>query len=86
MANAIARTSYVTFREGEGLIVGLDCYFTGVDVPGGVLPQTVEAIIQPTDQPAAIRSAMSSAVSAVAAASGFTCQGTNMTLPTFQKG
>ena len=86
MANALARTSYVTFREGEGLVIALDCYFTGSDVPGGVLPTTVETVIGAADGPPAIRTAMSAAVAAAAVANGFTCAGGNMTLPTFQKG
>lgn len=87
MANALARTAYVTFREGEGLVIGLDCYYVGSDVPGGaVFPAAVDVIILASDQPAAIRSKMSTAVSDYATANGFSCAGSNMTLPTFQKG
>lgn len=86
MANALARTAYVNWREGEGLIINLDTYFTGNDVPNKVLVIGIDVPVLADDQPAAIRSKMSAAVSAAATANGFTCAGGNMTLPTFQKG
>lgn len=86
MASAISRTSYVTYREGDGLVINLDTTFFGPDVPGGAIGQAVEALISDTDQPAAIRSKMSAAVTAAGAAQGLTVAGGNMTLPTFQKG
>jgi hypothetical protein len=83
---ALARTVDVHYFEGQGLTLSLDVNFSGPDVPDGNMNIPVYVYLSPGDQPAAIRTKMSAAVSATAVDNGFTCPGGGQTLPTFQKG
>ncbi len=85
MANALAVVNSVSV-DSAGLGIALDVVYSGIDVPGGGNVASVYLYIQPTDQPAAIRSAMTSAVAVDATSRGFTVSSAAMTLPTFQKG
>lgn len=88
MASALARTSHVIATEAGPILV-LDVAYSGnaqTEVGGGGYNADVQVPLLPDDQPAAIRSKMSAAISADALARGFTVVGANMTLPTFQKG
>lgn len=86
MATALARTEHVDGNE-TGLTLRLHVAFSGPEVNGG--QGWIDYILVPLaadDQPAAIRTKMSNAVIAFATAQGWTLVGTNITLPTFQKG
>lgn len=86
MANALGKVDSVDI-DGEGLNLTLFLALSGSDVNGGVgALEYVNVRLMPDDQPAAIRSKMSAAVSQACADKGWTVPGTNMTLPTFQKG
>lgn len=86
MANAISSVNGVVFIDGIGLTINLDTCFSGDDVPNLCLMTPVQVIIDPADQPAAIKDKMSEAVAQVAQDNGLTVAGGNMTLPSFQKG
>lgn len=86
MATALARAEMVD-GDGSSLTLRLHVAFSGAEVNGGQgWIDYVSVPLSADDQPAAIRSKMSAAVSAFATAQGWTVTGGNMTLPTFQKG
>ncbi len=86
MAAALANVvSVMTTAEGD-LMVAMNCAFVGSDVPGGTTSGEVTCTFPGDAQPAAIRSAMSNAISVYAAQNGFAVAGANMSIPTFQKG
>lgn len=86
MANALARVELVDI-DTEGLWIRLYVAFSGAEVNAGVGAVDYVAVrLLPEDQPAAIRTKMSNAVSAFAQSKGWTVLGGAMTLPTFQKG
>lgn len=85
MATALARVSGITINPDGLPTILLEVAFSGSGVNGvDILP--VDVPILATDQPAAIRAKMSSAVSAFSTMLGYSVVGTDMTLPTFQKG
>lgn len=86
MANALGRETAVRFIEGIGLQVLLDVAYFGSDVPGGGLTTEVEVTLPANPSAVDVRTAMSAAVSAKATSMGYSVAGTNMTLPTWQKG
>ncbi len=91
MANAIARAAgvYQSPTNPNNLAVALEVAFGGLDLPadfnGSV---TVGLYVEfPADsQPAAIRTAMSSAIGTYAQTNGFNVPTGNMVIPTLQKG
>lgn len=85
MANALAIDTS-TGADTNGVMLLLSVTYTGIDVPGGVINTQLQVYLDPQAQPAAIRSAMASAVAAQAVELGFTVAGGNMTLPAYQKG
>lgn len=85
MANALAIDTS-TGADPSGVTLTLAITYTGIDVPGGVINTQLQVYLDPQAQPAAIRTAMSSAISAQAVELGFTVAGTNMTIPAYQKG
>lgn len=86
MASAIASVNNVVFIDGIGLTIGLDVCYSGEDVPGLVLTNPVQAVINPDDSPEAITAALSAAVAQVGEENGLTVAGSNMILPAFTKG
>lgn len=88
MASALARTIGVLTNAGA-LSLSLEVAYSGnaqTEIGGGGYVVTVEVPLLATDQPAAIRTKMSNAIAADAAARGFSVSSADMTLPTFQKG
>lgn len=86
MANALCRVQAVDI-DNQGLAVYLGVAYSGAEVNGGGGHlDTVLVRVLPDDQPAALRTKLSAAVTAHAATLGWTVAGGDMTLPTFQKG
>lgn len=58
----------------------------GTDVPGGVAIEYLDVTIAPGDSPVAIRQRVSDTAVARASQMGLSLAGTNITMPTYQKG
>ncbi len=86
MASALARTTGVMPTGELDLMLALEIAVVGSDVPGGSTSGGVTCVFPGDAQPAAIRAAISSAISVWAAEQGFAIAGANMSIPTFQKG
>ncbi len=89
MANALARVGGVrSAGESGGLVLVLEVAYSGPpnEVPAGSDLRPVDVFLNPTDQPASIRSKMSAAVVSDATANGYSVVASDIILPTFQKG
>ncbi len=86
MANALAISSAVGVENGVDLTLMMTVVYYGTDVPGTRDTGNIWVVLDPADQPAAIRSKISAAIAASAVDRGFTVAGAAMTIPTFQKG
>lgn len=86
MANALAKTEAVDVN-GMELTLTLYVAFSGPEVSGGLGTLAYVTVgLAAGDSAVVIRQKMAAAVSDAATALGFAVAGTNMTLPTFQKG
>lgn len=87
MANAICRIESLSPElSGTSILVGIVYSGSQLEMPDGPQQAQVLVIIEGHASANAVKTAMSTAVTQRALDFGLTCIGTNMLLPTFQKG